>query len=323
MAALIWLRYHLFINRIRQRKIWYATLCLMFLGLIFFGSSLFGALFYAIQGLLCVGDPLLFREVVHLLCLGIFLVWIFLGVFWGMSSPDVSYLSRLVRFPLSFRQLYGASVLSGLFGYWIVVFGPVFVWLAIGLKMTGNLMTMALSLFSIILFVGATHLLVYVLCLWLGVSMRFLSAKRLLSVFLLGVVLAFLTVAAILCITYVDRIQTLSDLLLSPRLSRYLVFAPSGLFAELLLSIANGRYAPSFPISVSGLLIYLGLGWWAGDRLLRWMLFERSFKPQEADIRRSNLFEELCNLLKVLIPSSYLPVMVKDILYLIRSTRVR
>jgi hypothetical protein len=153
--------------------------------------------------------------------------------------------------------------------------------------------------------------------------MRFLSAKRLLSVFLLGVVLAFLTVAAILCITYVDRIQTLSDLLLSPRLSRYLVFAPSGLFAELLLSIANGRYAPSFPISVSGLLIYLGLGWWAGDRLLRWMLFERSFKPQEADIRRSNLFEELCNLLKVLIPSSYLPVMVKDILYLIRSTRVK
>ncbi|RLG09487.1 MAG: hypothetical protein DRN68_01445 [Thaumarchaeota archaeon] len=308
-----WLRYRLFVHRMRQNKVRYAVLGSVFLILALSGSSLFGALFYQVQGLLYTENPALFREVVHLFCLVIFLGWVLLSLFWGMCSPDIPHISRMAQFPISFKRLYEASVLSGLPDYWIAIFGPAFGWLVVSLRPT---MLMAfLSVFSVALFVGATYLLVYVLNLWLGVSLKFPSYRKLLSVISIAILLVLSAVAA-------GHLHVIAGPLLKFRLSRYSIFTPPGLLAELLLGIKGERFLSSIGCGL-GLLGYLGMSLWAGYHLTRWRVFERSSVPRRDARYKSNRFERLCKLFEIFIPSHYLPILAKDLLYFTRNPRMK
>ncbi|HID94654.1 MAG TPA: hypothetical protein EYP53_01165 [Candidatus Latescibacteria bacterium] len=315
LATLVWLRYRLFVHRIRWNKFQYAILGLMFLILALSGSFLFGALFYEAQRLLHTEDSVLLREVVHLYCLLIFFAWASLSLFWGMCSPGMAHISQMAQFPLSFRRLYGANLLSGLVDYWIVVFGPVFVWLVVSLTSADAPLATFSMAFSVMLFVGATYLLVYVSDLCLGMSFKFLSYKKLFAAVLAAILVVVLVIAAS-CFPAVD------GYLLQLRLSEYSIFTPPGLLAELLLAASAGRYL-SWAGYGLGLLGYLGLGWWAGYRLTRWRVFEKAFRARTNIQQRQNSFERLFELVKTFIPSFYLPITVKDLLYLMRNPRMK
>lgn len=319
-----WLKYHLFLNQLKTKKTFYIVSSLIFFAFVFYGSFTFGAVFHVLNSLVGSENAFVVRELTHLFSLGIFLGWCALSVFTGITSSNIRQLFGLSLFPLSFKWLYTVSTISGLFGYWIVIFGPAFLWLMVSLKLTSDLLSVLSSLSSILLFVTVTHLLIHILSSWVETSIRILRNRKLFSALFFLILIVLLNSASIVCRNYIGSAQTVSELLLRLRLSRYLVFTPPGLLANLLFNIRSGRYAEFLLASLPGLLAYLVFAWWIGYKLAEKALFESFSKPKKINAgQRSDLFEKMCDFFKAAIPSHYLPIVVREMLYLIRYNRIR
>ena len=176
IVYILWLKYHASLNWAKREKTWcLLTGTLLALG-IGWGIFFVAQFYYSTQLLLTIRGA----HILPLLVLATFaclsIAWVLLGLFQGISTPDMSQLSRLSRFPYRLWRLYVADVTLGLFNPWLLVFYLLALWLGTLYGLKQGLAPAAGLLFIIALFVLANHMLVYMLSLLLADLMRSLSS---------------------------------------------------------------------------------------------------------------------------------------------------
>ncbi len=317
ILTLSWLKYRLFLNRLKQRKISFIVCMVIFLVLAYSGSFSLGRIFHTISLLVASNRPEVMRELTHLLCLAIFLGWIILSIFTGSTGTGSRDLQRLMLFPFSFKRWYVVSIGYGLLDYWIVLTVPIFVWLLVLLNLIKP-GTIFLSLFSILAFAVITILLIRILSFWLQMYTRFARYSK-----LLAAILFFACIIGFNVVVYELGGDVHSSVVLKFPVSQYLVFVPPGLLAECLFHLGKGNQG-SFLIFSSALLIYLAVAWWVGYRLGEKVLFERSLKSANRPAwQHRNLFEKSFDFLKPLIPMDCMPIVIKELTYTVRNNRIK
>ena len=318
LYRLIWLRYHLTANRVRQDPVWCIVLGVLFLMGAINALSILGpvsALF--LELLNSEAQVIIAKQILHLLSFCLFVSWIALGVFTGISSPSITQLSDLRRFPVHLTRLHIADLLSRLVSPWVALVGVAFAWPALTLCHGKAFTSGLLALLAVALFVLTAHSTVYFIALVINVAMRRATPRILHTVAVLA-----LAVPVIAVLGYNVDFRAFASQPL-PAVLTYLRLIPSGLLVQIIFSICENTYS-RLPLLVSGMLFYSILSLCAGHYLLRRLLLTGMLRFHRRDHTSGvNAFEVIAILLRRFVLRGPLPILMKELLYLARQGRYR
>ncbi len=314
VVYILWLKYHASLNWAKRERTWCLLMGTVLVLGISWGIFFITQFYYSTQLLLTTQGAYILPRLVLATFAYLSIAWVLLGLFRGISTPDMSRLFRLVRFPYRLWRLYAADVTLGLFNPWLLIFYLLAVWLGTLYGMKQGLVPAVGLLFIIALFVLANHMLVYMLSLLLADLIRSLSRHRgkliFFSAILLGSVYSMLG-------HYVDI-----DTLIAPinHSAAYWVLTPPGLVSELLLGFHAGRLA-GWP--AVGLIVYAVSCGIIAYFLLKKRLYERPLQGGEAILYNVNTFEKLTSAFEGLFNCQVANVAAKELIYILRENRLR
>lgn len=314
IVYIFWLKYRASLNWAKREKAWCLVMgILLSLGIVW-GVFFVAQLYYSTQLLLTIRGAYILPRLVLAAFVCLSIAWVLLGLFQGISTPDVFQLSRLSRFPYRLWRLYVADVTLGLFNPWLLVFYLFALWLGTLYGMKQGLAPVVGLLFIIALFVLANHILVYMLSLLLANLMRPLSGHRGKLIFFFVVLLGF---AYVMLGHPVDV-----DTLVAPidRSAAYWALTPPGLASELLLGFHAGRLT-GWP--AIGLVVYAASCGIIAYFLLKRRLYERPLQGGETILYNVNTFEKLTSVFEGLCNRQVASVAAKELIYISRENRLR
>ena len=313
IVYILWLKYHASLNWAKREKTWCLLMGILLILGIGWGIFFVAQFYYSTQLLLNIRGAYILPHLVLAFFVCLSIAWVLLGLFQGVSTPDISQLSRLSRFPYRLLRLYAADITLGLFNPWLLVFYLFALWLGTLYGMKQGLAPAAGLLFIVSLFVLANHMLVYMLSLLLADMMRSLSRHREKLIFFL----VLLGSAYVMLGHHVDVGTLIAQI---DRSAAYWSLTPPGLVSELLLDFHAGRLA-GWP--AVGLVLYAASCGITAYFLLKRRLYEQPLQGGEAISYNVNTFEKLTSVFEGLFSRQVASVAAKELIYILRENRLR
>ena len=153
IVYILWLKYHASLNWAKRERTWCLLMGTVLVLGISWGIFFITQFYYSTQLLLTTQGAYILPRLVLATFAYLSIAWVLLGLFRGISTPDMSRLFRLVRFPYRLWRLYAADVTLGLFNPWLLIFYLLAVWLGTLYGMKQGLVPAVGLLFIIALFV--------------------------------------------------------------------------------------------------------------------------------------------------------------------------
>ena len=272
---------------------------------------------------MAAGDPMVVRELSHVLILILVLLWIVFSVQFNFHRLNYKHLFNLSFLRWSLPQVYGATVARSLCDKWFLLLSGTLSWWYFYMGLPRSASQIVVAFLSIFLF-GL------VLVSWINVFRSVIDysfRSRFWKWTSGGMGLALFLAANLVSIytkVNADVGTQITNLLKAGQISVYLVLFPPGLFTEILYSFNEGNFQIT-AVCLVGLLVYLWAGIKAGSLLVGNMMERTGGKLSGIDSwsNRNTLPERAGKWVESIVPDRYIPILVQELAYLIRWKRVK
>lgn len=302
-TSIIWLKYKLFLRGLKRSL----AACITAISLLAAVAVILRENLLAFLSILRTGEPTFLVIFLHFILLFVFLFWISTSLVYGAKSAFISDITKFLIYPIPPWHIYLLNLVAGLLDLRMFIVTSIFFGMAFALRLMEELLLTLLWFVILIIFSLVTVALIQLMdcVLHLGLNRR----RWLIVLGALGSIFLVLVVKG-------DSFDPVNIL-------KYLLFLPSGLAADGLLSLHRGDYARFFSLSLSGLLAYLGAVGYLDYRLA---VRVRTTGTQEGAEKRLNLLEVIEGLVAhifPILPDETIAFVAKDMIYTIRNNRIR
>ena len=149
---IIWIELRTLRNTLKSRTSEYVLKVLIVCPFLFFAAWLFGDLFFVAQNLIVSGNNQVIKELGHLLCTALGLVWLVLALQTNLGSLSYDHLFRMSALSWNFKSIFAAALIRSLGDRWLIFWVPILLWMVLSFGITPTLYNILIVTLAIILF---------------------------------------------------------------------------------------------------------------------------------------------------------------------------